>query len=182
MPQIYAQEFQEIPATLTANAELRNSVLALIDTQPMAGKVTEGGDRLVRSREILKELVRGEITLPEAYRRTERDLPRSGSIHAQNNRVFPHDWAERQVRTQVSRFYNQGVMEQLLALGETECFVPHSSQEDRGSRCSLNLAGHNNDLTELHSRLVASYGQGNWSNDLKIPEHPHCTHVVAPAH
>ncbi|MEA2575564.1 MAG: hypothetical protein QOH93_2862 [Chloroflexia bacterium] len=181
MSQLYAEEFQDIPTTLVANDGLRNRILALIDTEGMAGKVTEGGNRLDSFRDVLKQLVEGNLSLSQAIARTEQELPRSGSVHVYNNRVFPHDWAERQVRTQYSRFYNQAVMEQLIAEGQTECFVPHSSQEDRGSKCSLYLAGHNNDLRALHERLVASYSKGNWSKDLKIPEHPHCTHVVAPA-
>jgi hypothetical protein len=181
MPEFYANDFTEIPATLAKNEGLRHAVLELIDNQPMPGKVTEGGDRLVRFRGIIKDLVNGQIGLPEAYRRTESELPRHMSIHSGSNRVFPDGWAERQVRTQFSRFYNQAVMEKLLAEGQTQCFVPHSAAEDENTACSRQLAGSNHDLKTLYDRLVQSYAQGNWGQEVKIPDHPHCTHVVTPA-
>jgi hypothetical protein len=180
MPRVFAKEFRDITATLSENTELRDAVLTLIDEQPVPGKVTEGGDRLLRFKEILKRLVRGEIRMTEAFYQTESELPREGSFYAANNRVFPSGWAERLVRTQFSRFYNQAVMEQLLSEGQTQCFVPHSSEEDSGSKCSMNLAGGAHDIRVLYSRLIESYARGNWSGDLKIPEHPHCTHVISP--
>lgn len=181
MSRVYAKEFRDIPAVLSENTELREAILRLIDEQPVPGKVTEGGDRLLRFKEILKRLVRGEIRLAEAYYYTEAELPRESSYYAANNRVFPSGWAERLVRTQFSRFYNQAVMEQLMSEGQTQCFVPHSSEEDRGSKCSMSLAGGAHDIKVLYNRLIESYARGNWSKDLKIPEHPHCTHVIAPA-
>jgi hypothetical protein len=180
MPNLYASEFGETPTILTQSTDLREEIIRLIEAQPIAGKVTDGGDRLLRFKDILKSLVRGEIALAEACRRTELDLPRQNSIHAANNQVFPHDWAERHVRTQFSRFYNQALMERLLLEGETQCFVPHSSAEAGSSKCTMYLAGKVQDLKTLHDRLIESYARGNWSRELKIPEHPHCTHVVTP--
>jgi len=176
----YAHQFSEIPATLAEVPELREEILRLIDAEPMAGKVTEGGDRLDNFRLILRQLVTGEIDLSAAYYLTERELPRSQSIHAADNRVFPSGWAERLVRTQFSRFYNQAIMEDSMNDGETECYVPHSSEEDGNSECSLTLAGRTHDLKLLHDRLIASYRNGNWSREPKIPGHPHCTHVITP--
>ena len=150
-------------------------------TRAWAGKVTEGGDRLGRLRVILSDLVDGRIDLPQACRRVEAELPRHSSPYSGNNRVFPSGWAERLVRTQYSRFYNQAVMERLLTEGQTECFVPHSAGEDASSMCSQLLAGGIHPLRPLYDRLVSSYGQGNWDKAVKIPDHPHCTHVVTPA-
>jgi hypothetical protein len=180
MPRVFAKEFRDITATLSENTELRDAVLTLIDEQPVPEKVTEGGDRLLRFKEILKRLVRGEIRMADAFYQTELELPRESSFYAANNRVFPSGWAERLVRTQFSRFYNQAVMEQLMPEGQAQCFVPHSSEEDRGSKCSMNLAGGAHDIKVLYNRLIDSYARGNWSGHLKIPEHPHCTHVIAP--
>lgn len=180
MSTLYAREFSEIVPTLAARADLREAILTLVDAQPMSGKVTEGGDRLARFREILKELVAGQIDLAGACRKTEEALPRAQSVHAGSNKVFADGWAERLVRTQYSRFYNQAVMEELLAAGQTECFIPHSSEEDRSSPCSVNLAGNTHDLKTLYDRLVAAYAQGNWGKELRVPNHPHCTHVITP--
>ena len=30
------------------------------------------------------------------------------------------------------------------------------------------------------SRLKLAYGEGNWNNDLKLPDHLHCTHTFVP--
>lgn len=180
MADIYADDFAGIPAALTQNENLRRSVLSLIAEQPMAGKVTEGGNRLQTFRNILADLVEGRIDLETAFRQTEAELPRSTSIHGGSNRVFAANWAERLVRTQYSRFYNQAVMETLLAEGQTQCYVPHSTDEDSSSSCSRQLAGSNHNLRALYDRLRRSYADGVWGQDVKIPDHPHCTHVVRP--
>lgn len=180
MAEIYANDFAEILDILARNTELRRAVERLTDTEAMPGKVTEGGDRLRRFRQMLKELINGGLTLEEAYARTERDLPRADSPYAHDNRVFPEDWGERLVRTQLSRCYNQAVMEQLLSEGAAECFVPHSSLEDSDTPCSRQLAGHNHDLRTLYERLVRAYREGVWTDEIKIPNHPHCTHTVTP--
>lgn len=88
MSSAYAKEFSEIPQTLLLNNDLRKSVIKLIDEQPMAGKVTKGGDRLIRFREILKSFANGEIGLLEANRRTTNEIPPHLSICGGNNRVF----------------------------------------------------------------------------------------------
>jgi hypothetical protein len=181
MSEVLANDFTEIPTVLSQNEALRNAVVALVATDAMAGKVTEGGDRLERFRAILTDLVNGQIGLGEAIRRTQAELPRQTSPYSGNNRVFASNWEERLVRTQLSRFYNQGVMEQLLAEGETQCFVPHSPAEDPDSNCSRQLAGQNHDVKALYERLVTSYRDGVWSQSVKIPDHPHCTHVVTRA-
>jgi hypothetical protein len=181
MPDILASDFTGVLTVFSQNDELRNAALNLIANQPMPGKVTEGEGRLEKFRVILTDLVNGQINLTEAYVRTSVDLPRQASPHSGNNRVFPDGWEERLVRTQLSRFYNQAVMEKLLSEGENQCFVPHSSAEASDSACSIHLAGSNHDLKTLYNRLVDSYTNGKWIQDVKIPNHPHCTHVVSRA-
>ena len=178
---IFANEFGEIPNALKENTDLRDAIYHLVATQPLAGKITEEPERLARFRRIMERLVAREIDIDAAIRMTEQHLPRETSRHRDNNRVFPHGWAERQVRTQYSRFYNQAVMEQMLADGHTHCYVPHSSAEGPDSPCSLHLAGGTHDIRVLYDRLVESYGKGNWDSQPKIPNHPHCTHVVVPS-
>lgn len=182
MSEVLASEFSEILPTLSQNDELRSAVLSLIDAEPIAGKATEGGNRLERFRQILQDLANNQIGLQESFPRVSRDLPRNTSPHSSSNRVFADGWEERLVRIQLSRFYNQAVMEKLIAEGETKCFIPHSSSEDSTSPCSSQLAGSNQNLTTLHSLLTESYGQGNFAiKGVKIPNHPHCTHVVTRA-
>lgn len=181
MPGPYAEDFGQILTTLATNTDLRQSAAKLAATEPMPGKVTEGGDRLAAFRGVLDDLIAGRIDLQEAYGRTEEALPRAESTYADSNRVFPHDWGERLVRIQLSRCYNQAVMEELLAAGESTCHVPHAQTESPSSKCSQQLAGRNHDLRTFYDRLIASYREGNWTKEVKIPNHPHCTHVVVPA-
>lgn len=180
MSRVYAKEFSEIPQTLLLNEELRGSVIKLIAEQPMAGKVTEGGDRLTRFREILKKVVIGELGLMEAFHSTSNEIPRHSSVHGGNNRVFCDRWAERLVSTQYSRFYNQAVLEQFIADGLNECFVHHSSEEKSSSKCSQFLAGYAHDPHILYSRLINAYCNDIWNKETRIPDHPYCSHVVAP--
>lgn len=176
----YAEDFFDIPAVLVANTELREAVISLIQSEAMPGKVLEGGNRIEIFREILISLANGEIILETAYEQTERRLPRQTSPHSSSNRVFAREWAERQVRTQFSRFYNQAVLEQLRNQGVTTCFVPHSDAEASMSPCTQQLAGRQHAVEMLYQRLTDTYARGNWSKLVKIPDHPHCTHVVQP--
>ena len=180
MADIYAQDLYGIPEVLSQNEELRKEVIALVENKPIAGKATDGGDRDEKLRTILKDLFNGGINFSEAYRRTEIELPRHSSNHRESNRVFASGWAERLVLIQYSRFYNQAVMEKLINDGHTECFVPHSPGEDDSSPCTQHLAGRNHNLQTLYTRLIQSYERGQWTREVKIPDHPHCTHVVTP--
>jgi hypothetical protein len=71
-------------------------------------------------------------------------------------------------------------MEKLRAAGYDRVFVPHSKAEKADSPCSQGLAGANQDLPTLYDRLIANYRDGKFSDELKIPHHPHCTHTVKP--
>lgn len=176
-----AHDFTEIGTVLQNNDDLRGAIIALIASQPISGKVTEGDYRLAAFRVVLTDLVNGTINLDQTFQRTEIELSPRTSPHGSNNRVFASGWAERLVRIQLSRFYNQAVMEKLMTEGQTLCFVPHSTAEDASSPCSVYLAGSNQDLKTLYNRLVDSYANGNWTKNVKIPDHPHCTHVVTRA-
>jgi len=176
--EVLANDFTEIISALSENDRLRNSVVQLISNEPAPGKVTEGTGRLDKLRGILIDLVNSQINFTEAYERTQLELARELSPYSSNNKVFAQNWYRRLIDTQLSRFYNQAVMEQLIAEGETECFVPHSSAEASDSKCSMHLAGSNHDLQMLYTRLVDSYSKGKWTQVLKIPHHPNCTHVV----
>jgi len=178
---ILAKDFSEILNVLAGNNELRAEVSQLMGSKPIHGKCTEESARLAIFRKTIIGLASGRLSsLEAAYEEVEEKLPPSTSIHGGNNRVFPHDWAERHVRTQLSRFYNQVVMERMMKNGKSECFVHHSSLEDPSTPCSRLLAGKKHEVKELYDRLIKNYENGNWDNNVKIPNHPHCTHTVFP--
>lgn len=178
MSNVFANQFRDIPSTLQIREDLRSSALALIGTQPILGKALDGPGRVDTFRAVLKQLVLGAITPEQAYESTETLLPRNDSPYSHDNRVFASGWGERLVRSQYSRFYNQAAIEHLIAQKHTHGFVPHSVDEDRTSQCSVGMAGRMHLLTTLRQRLLDAYEKGNHSEDLKIPHHPHCTHVV----
>lgn len=176
----FAPEFSEIPEALRNNQPLKDKVLLLIKQKPIVGKVTEGGNRLEEFKTVLARLVNNDIDFAQALHDVEDAIPRYTSIHSGSNTVFATGWPERLLRTQLSRFYNQAVMENELSEGRTECLVPPSSSEQSSSKCSQLLAGKVHDISHLYKLLVSSYEEGNWGKEPKIPDHPHCTHVVKP--
>lgn len=180
MTGIFASEFSEISQALRANSTLRERMENLIAFDDMPGKVLEGNDRLHRFRRILGEFTIGRIDFLGVISRIENDLPRDSSSHSNSNRVFASGWSDRLARTQISRFYNQAILTLLKEQCETHCEVPHSSDEMGNSPCTLHLAGGTHSVDLLLSRLVSCYSGGVFSQDLKIPNHPHCTHVVRP--
>jgi hypothetical protein len=179
---MYASQYSEIPAAFLANVKTRDRALVLIGREAMPGKVSDGGSRLDDLRLMLSQVVSGEMSPNFACSEIERLLPRSQSMYSANNRVFPNAWGERLVRTQVSRFYNQAVLELEIENGAKTVFVPHSSEEDGNSPCTQLLAGNHHDCGELLARLVRAYAEGDFKMlEPKIPHHPHCTHVVSPS-
>ena len=182
MPNQYAEDFFEIPTSLAANDDLRHFVVSLIESEPILGKALEddSGNRLRAFRDILTALANGKIFLEAAYQQTEAKLPKHTSPHSSNSQAFSNRWGERLVRTQLSRFYNQAVLEQLLQEGAEECFVPHSDEEKSSSACTQQLAGTRHPVPMLYERLIDNYSRGNYSKEVKIPNHPFCTHVVKP--
>lgn len=178
----YARQFSEILPALSENHELRDRVLQLIRSEPIPGKVLEGEGRTDTLRTILIDLVDGEgESLEGAVFKSEERLDRNDSVHASDNRVFASGWSERLMRTQLSRFYNQAVLLQLTENDAgAECFVPHTDIEHSASKCSAEIAGRWHQASTMLSALVENYSEGNWSKEPKIPEHPHCSHVVAP--
>ncbi|MCD9491365.1 hypothetical protein GLP30_11085 [Photobacterium phosphoreum] len=176
----YAKDFHEIPESLTNNTSLKRKVLDLVQSEPIAGKVTAGGSRLEDFREILIDFFDLQIDLNAVIAETERRLPRQQSIFSGDNRVFASGWAERLIRTQISRFYNQAVLETIIESGSDGCFIDHSSSEQASSKCSQQLAGTTHSAHVMLDRLKSSYGDGVWNNDRKLPDHPHCTHTFSP--
>lgn len=175
----WALEFRDIPTTISDRADLRERMLHCL-TLPISGKATEGGTRLDQLRVVLTQLINGSIDLRQSYLLVAQTIPRDESSHSADNRVFATGWEERLIRTQLSRLYNQAVLELLVASGATHCFVAHSSDEKQDSQCSIGLAGRTHLIAPLLERLISSYIEGRWSKELKIPEHPHCTHVISP--
>ena len=177
---MYAQDFYDIVPVLAQNDPLKSRVLSLMASDAIVGKATEGGQRVHALREILRMLVEGHLTLDQSYLEVFRGLPQHASSHSSNNSVFSQGWSERLVRTQLSRFYNQAVLEELQEQGVSHCHVPHSSGESGDSNCTKYLAGSDHSVDHLHVLLTSSYRDGVFSREPKIPNHPHCTHVVAP--
>lgn len=175
----YAEDFHEILTVLESNEFIRTEVLKLIDEKNVVGKVLEGGDRKQRFKDIMRQLVNGEVNLDDCYLKVEREVPRSNSIHANNNRVFSSNWGERLVRTNLSKYYNQFVLLKVLEDGESEVYIPHSRTESPDSPCSM-IAGTNHNAADLLNKLVDAYEENTFSKEIKIPNHPHCTHVVIP--
>ena len=177
---MYAQHFHEIPQAVEQNSELQDRILELVDDEPITGKAVQGHNRTAEFRQVLQDFFNGSTSLEETYNQVSSRLPKSESPHSRNNNVFPDNWDERLARTQISRFYNQAVLQQLTEEGEQQCFVPHSPDEDRDTDCTRKLAGETVDVSLLQDRLQRAYQDGEYHDQPMIPDHPHCTHVVTP--
>ena len=142
--------------------------------------ITEGGDRAAQRRAILGALFDGELTLAQAVAEAELRLSREASPHRTSNQVFASGWAKRLIHTHTSVFYTWAVLEDLIAAGQSRCFVPHSPAEAASSACARLLAGRDHAVAVLRERLIDVYVAREPSREPLIPHHPHCTHVVAP--
>ena len=178
----YANNFYEILTALAENEKLKENVIDLIKTRHIPGKLTEENARKDEFRKILIQLINREIsTLESAYHQVEITIPEHTSRYVGNTHVFPRNWAERHVRTQLSRFYNQAIMELLLKLGKKKCFIPHSPMEDSNSICTINMAGKEHEIKPLYDKLIEMYENENWDSKAHtIPQHPNCTHTIRP--
>jgi len=182
LSEVFATDFYEIIPALSKNSELKGKVLSLIESRPVMGKAIEEENRKIKFREILKKLVEGEITdLKSAEAQVQVKISRNTSKYSSNNKIFSQDWAERLVRTQLSIFYNQAVMEIIINSGKEECFIPHSAYEDYNSFCTTKMAGKKHKVKELYNKLIDVYENENYDRRaITIPQHPNCTHVIRP--
>jgi hypothetical protein len=175
----WAREFREIPEVLAVRPDLRARMVALTALH-MPNKSTEGPGRLDAFRAILVELIEGRLAFEAAVAETARRLPPAASAHRADRRVFASGWNQRITHTHFSRLYNQAVLELLAAEGHTQCFVPHSSHEGPDSTCARDLAGRRHEIVALYVGLVETYLKKRPVAGPKVPNHPHCTHVVVP--
>lgn len=181
MERIWAKHFYEIETVLGERTDIVEEMVLLIEREPIHAKVLEGKGRQEKLKEILIEVVRRKRQLKDSYIWLERQLGRVGSSHEINNRVFPNGWGERVIRDNFSRFYNHAVMNLLLKDGHTKCYIPVSPYSDMDSKCSHSLSDGEHEIYPLLASLVDTYSNGNYSNkNPRIPDHPHCTHVVHP--
>ena len=178
----YATNFYEILTALANNDEIKSIVIELIKKKHIVGKITEEQVRKKKFRIILEQLVNGEIhTLESGYNKVAINIPESTSKYEGNRRVFSRDWAERHVRTQLSRFYNQAILIFLIKAGEKKCFVPHSPTEDISSICTIYMAGKEHEIKPIYNKLIEIYENEKWDDNPRvIPQHPNCTHVICP--
>jgi hypothetical protein len=180
MARRWASEFRDIPATLRERPDLRAIMLQRL-TADMPNKATQGPGRLQAFREVLVELIEGRLDVAGAAAEVARRLPPEQSPHAANSHVFSRGWPQRIVHTHFSRLYSQAVLEQLALSGRTLCTVPRSTEEAADSACARDLVGKQHDVAGFLYRLVETYVRGVKSTAPKVPAHPHCTHVAAPA-
>lgn len=180
MNNIWAKDFYEIIPILTEREDILERVIELIQSEPVLGKALEGPNRECNFKYILMDLINQKINLNQSYNYVETAMGTNGSPYIGNNRVFSKGWGERLIRTNLSRLYNQAVLNLILESGETKCFIPHSIHEKSTSKCSQ-YAGQTYDAQTLLNNLLDIYSKGNYGNKgLKIPEHPYCTHVITP--
>jgi hypothetical protein len=176
----WATHLGEVFGLLAVRKDLVLVMRALLANHEIPVKVTEGGDRRARRKAILEALFVGDLTIDAAVAETERRLARDDSPHAASNLVFASGWARRLIYTHTNVFYCWAVLEQLMMAGQTRVRVPHAASEAATSRCSRELAGRDHDAVALRDRLVQTYVEKRALRVPLVPNHPHCTHVVAP--
>jgi hypothetical protein len=176
----FAADFYEILSCLEINRYLKSRIKNLIKEKSIHGKALEGDNRLNDFKSIILTLVDQKLSLNEAYILTEQLLSEHNSPYAGNKRVFCQHWGERLIRIQLSKFYNEAVLLTILEDGGTTCFISHSTTENNSSPCSIHLAGSVQNAEEMLARIINCYEYGVYDKELKIPNHPHCTHVVSP--
>jgi hemerythrin len=179
----WATYYNEIPQALSNNESIRSHAIDLIDQEPILGKALEGGTRTEDFRGILSDFFRGDIDHTSAEERVLQELPHTESRYRhETHSTFNDQWAERLIRAQMRRFYNQSVLELLQEQGESHCFVPHSPREDRDKKCTQRLAGGQHPISDLLQYLYSQQRHGNWNDGVTIPNRPNCTHTVIPVY
>jgi len=176
----WASHYLEIPEAIRSNDALQTQIADIIPGRPIYGKRVEGGNREQNARDILIDFFDCKIEYQEAYERVLQELPRRESPHSHDNNTFSSDWNEALIRMQAVRFYNHGAFLQLKELGYSECYIPHSPHEDRGSECTRKLAGNTWEIDPLLNRLKERYDNENYDTPVTIPSRPNCTHTPIP--
>lgn len=176
----WATYYREIPEAISQNDDLRNTITDLVSSKPIHGNAVEGGNREEEFRDILLGFFELDYGYQEAIQMVPERLPRRESPHSASNQTFSSDWARRLVRTQGSRFYNQGVLTELQARGDEECYIPRSPEEYPDSDCTVALAGGTAPVDTMLDRLERTYDEEDYSTPVCIPGRANCTHAIVP--
>lgn len=186
----YANDFSDIQLVLEYDNHLRQSIKGLILNQIMTGnvfvsKADEDQIRIDKFRAILCLYFSCTIDFYQAKIETEIKLNRKDSCYENDNRTFCTNWSSRLLRTQISRFYNEAILNQLIADGEQFCYIAHSKMKVKNESSKFPLCAclvdKMLDPIELLDNLVDAYGGNcNYKAEPKIPSHPHCTHTIQP--
>lgn len=176
----WANEFNEIFKVLPERNDIKEEMFRHIAFEPILGKAVEEKNRNERFKKILLDGIDKNLDFNDIHVNVKKKLGYLDSKYKENHRVFSQGWEARLLRTQISVFYNCSVLSLLKKEGQTQCFIPHSQSEERGTNCSKN-AGKSHKIETLLYNLKDIYFKGNWDNkNFKLPDHPNCTHVVKP--
>lgn len=174
--QNYASAYSEIDSAISTNIAVKNEMLRLLSSIPqLAGKALQVQNNSSTFKALLNDYLQGTKTLAQLH------SGMSSMSTTADNRTFATNWETRLIETTINFLYSHSVGTVLLALGQADCHVPHTNTEQGNSHCTANMAGRNFNIPTILATNYGAYVNGIFvvPQD-KIPNHPHCSHVVAP--
>jgi len=121
-------------------------------------------------REILRDFFNKKITLEQAVIRVNNEIsPPFGYKRVDR-------WQERAVRSEVSKIFTLGYGDYLLSLGETECFIPHTSF-DESAECTVLIAGKKFLIKDIQDNIYKNYKLKHPAFPT-VPLHANCRHII----
>lgn len=121
-------------------------------------------------RKILDDFFNGKITYEKACVITETQI-----VLPPNYRRYSQ-WAERLVRSEMSKIFTLGYGDYLLSIGETECFIPHTKL-DESTECQALIAGKKFPIKDIQNNIYKNYGLKKPAFPT-VPLHANCRHVI----
>ena len=177
----YAKEFSEIKDCIVINKKIKQRMIKLINIKRIYGYVVEEENRERELKLILEKFCNNdEYLLNNGVTEIREKITRSESKYSNNNNVFRKTWENQLLKNQISRFYNQAVLEILHDEGDEKFFVYPSKDQDPSGKCSIKFINKEWSINEILVNIERNYDEGKYDNSFKLPEHVNCSHVASP--
>ena len=163
-----ATSFYEIPSVIDDKNLLFIMKRLDIEQFPYVTCLTEQGKE--KFRQILRDFFSMTITLNEAITQTSTEITPPITYKKINL------WEESLVRSEVSKLFTLGYGDYLLSLGETDCFIPHTPEENN-DECNRLIAGKRFPIKTIQDNIYKNYFL-EVNIFPTVPLHANCQHII----
>jgi len=163
-----ASSFYDIPSVI--DKDNLPFIMKRLDSEEFSRVTCLTSECREKFREILRDFFNGKITLEQAIKRTQNEIiPPYGYKRISR-------WEERVVRSELSKIFTLGYGDYLLAIGEKDCYIPHTDLEQNDA-CMRLIAGRTIPIKTIQDNIYMNYDTRIIMHPT-VPLHANCQHII----